>query len=334
MPIITFHSNERFSFTIPAIFATISQKILTKEIIILNKEKSRFLSGKNTLLPAKSFKAEVFLITLLAFASITFAQSVVVKNSSAEILLEINDEGTDGSSITIPSGSEPSGTNNKLYNDGGTLKWDGSALGTAGSAGGWTDGGSNVYLTTTDDNVGIGTTNPYTKFEVEWIPPVSNVNPVAVFETSGKTSSAAALRVQNTSGNKFHFGMTAPTTNAFAIAYNTNIGLASDLLRITSDGNVGIGITSPTARLHVSGDEGLLVQGTNGNGTIQNLGRLHFYSKKSAFRAGYVSGSEWDDTNIGDYSVAMGCNTTASGWGGGQPLWVGIQQQAEIIQSR
>jgi hypothetical protein len=34
---------------------------------------------------------------------------------------------------------------------------------------------------------------------------------------------------------------------------------------------------------------------------------------KGAFRAGYVSGNQWDDVAIGRYSVAMGIATTASG---------------------
>ena len=60
----------------------------------------------------------------------------------------------------------------------GDIKWDGSNfLGYNGSAwipldvqstsgGGWTDGGSNVYLTTSSDNVGIGTSSPSEKLEV------------------------------------------------------------------------------------------------------------------------------------------------------------------------
>lgn len=84
----------------------------------------------------------------------------------------------------------------------------------------------------------------------------------------------------------------------------------------TVTGKVGIGTSSPLTKLHVSGDDGLLVQGTFGNGVTQNLGagtRLHFYPKKGAFRVGYVDGTQWDDANIGDYSFAMGYNTRASG---------------------
>ncbi|OYT43398.1 MAG: hypothetical protein B6U88_01080, partial [Candidatus Aenigmarchaeota archaeon ex4484_56] len=41
--------------------------------------------------------------------------------------------------------------------------------------------------------------------------------------------------------------------------------------------------------------------------------RLIWYPRKAAFRVGYVSGTQWDDANIGDYSIAMGVNTEASG---------------------
>ena len=46
-----------------------------------------------------------------------------------------------------------------------TLYGDGSNL-TGIGAGGWTDGGTSVYLGTSTDNVGIGTTNPVEKLEV------------------------------------------------------------------------------------------------------------------------------------------------------------------------
>ncbi len=86
--------------------------------------------------------------------------------------------------------------------------------------------------------------------------------------------------------------------------------------------NVGIGTTSPNAAalLHVdigsSTSKGLLITGTASNGTVPDLGagaRLMFYPGKGAVRAGSVSGTEWDDANVGNYSTAFGINTTASG---------------------
>ena len=40
---------------------------------------------------------------------------------------------------------------------------------------------------------------------------------------------------------------------------------------------------------------------------------MMWYPKKAAFRAGFISDTEWDDANIGAYSTALGLNSTASG---------------------
>ncbi len=41
--------------------------------------------------------------------------------------------------------------------------------------------------------------------------------------------------------------------------------------------------------------------------------RLMWYPGKASFRAGYINGTQWDDANIGNYSVAIGENVRASG---------------------
>lgn len=41
--------------------------------------------------------------------------------------------------------------------------------------------------------------------------------------------------------------------------------------------------------------------------------RMMWYPGKAAFRAGYINGTQWDDANIGNYSVAMGESVRASG---------------------
>ncbi len=90
--------------------------------------------------------------------------------------------------------------------------------------------------------------------------------------------------------------------------------------------DVGINSTGaaphPDAMLHVdlgiSTTKGLLVTGTfKALSTVPNLGvgsRLMFFPGKAAFRAGYVGGGNWDDANVGYWSVAMGNTTTASGY--------------------
>lgn len=86
---------------------------------------------------------------------------------------------------------------------------------------------------------------------------------------------------------------------------------------------VGIGTTTPnpSALLHLDAatslTKGFLITGTfNTGATLPNLGagsRLMFYPGKAAFRAGYATGTEWDDSNVGKYSVALGYTTLAFG---------------------
>ncbi|WP_293788395.1 tail fiber domain-containing protein [uncultured Pedobacter sp.] len=63
-------------------------------------------------------------------------------------------------------------------------------------------------------------------------------------------------------------------------------------------------------------DSGFVAIGTNGAGIIPVTGagtRMMFYSGKSALRVGQVSGTQWDDTNVGTGSIALGYDNIASG---------------------
>lgn len=63
-------------------------------------------------------------------------------------------------------------------------------------------------------------------------------------------------------------------------------------------------------------DGGLWAGGTLGTGSIPTTGtgaRMMWYPAKAAFRAGWVNTNVWDDANVGQYSVALGENTRASG---------------------
>jgi len=90
-------------------------------------------------------------------------------------------------------------------------------------------------------------------------------------------------------------------------------------MTITPNGFVGINESSPELKLTLNNDGGILLKGTStalpasaeGPGT-----RMVWYPNKGAFRAGTVTGTEWDDANIGaNSSMAMGYNTIASGSG-------------------
>ncbi len=90
------------------------------------------------------------------------------------------------------------------------------------------------------------------------------------------------------------------------------------LAHTTAAQNVGIGITAPQARLHVSEGSSIFtaaddVPSDPGPAPVSGSGRrLIWYADKAAFRAGYITGSQWDTGNIGLYSAAMGESTVAS----------------------
>jgi uncharacterized protein (TIGR02145 family) len=83
--------------------------------------------------------------------------------------------------------------------------------------------------------------------------------------------------------------------------------------------NVGIGTTTPFARLHVTDSSVLFsapgaTPGLQGLPPVQGSGRrLMWYPYKAAFRVGYVSGVQWDKDSIGNYSFASGYNSKAKG---------------------
>ena len=85
---------------------------------------------------------------------------------------------------------------------------------------------------------------------------------------------------------------------------------------VRGNGFVGIGTINPEFRLTIETDGGIIAKGSNNAGadlTTSGVGtRMIWYPKKAAFRAGYVSGSQWDDSNIGSYSMAAGQSTLAS----------------------
>ncbi len=143
-----------------------------------------------------------------------------------------------------------------------------------------------------------------------------------------------ALNCGNTT-NDWHFGGNSGTsasgnflgtTDSVDLILKTN---NQERMRVTALGKVGIGTASPAASLHVVGNDGILAQGTFGSGLIPATGigtRMMWYPKKAAFRTGTVTGVQWDDANIGNYSFASGYNCRALGVGSvaiGQTCYAG-----------
>ena len=75
--------------------------------------------------------------------------------------------------------------------------------------------------------------------------------------------------------------------------------------------------SSVPSAIRLLGDGGLLAGGQLDIGVIPASGagaRMMWYPRKAAFRAGRVTGSQWDDMNAGFFSTAFGQNTLATGF--------------------
>jgi len=138
------------------------------------------------------------------------------------------------------------GTQLQLTDAGGTLTQDLSSL-IDDADWDWVSGSGLTGTLYRTGNVGIGTSSVSYPFVVE-MQAASNINPLAVLRTTG-SGSAAAIRYMNATGNHFNLGITG--ADEFALAYNMGVSTVSDLMRVTSTGNVGFGTVSPQYRLHV-----------------------------------------------------------------------------------
>ncbi|MDZ4241656.1 MAG: hypothetical protein U1D99_02410, partial [Candidatus Omnitrophota bacterium] len=80
---------------------------------------------------------------------------------------------------------------------------------------------------------------------------------------------------------------------------------------------VAIGTQTPEMMLTLDADGGILAKGALGAGTTLTTSgwgtRFLWYPKKAAIRAGYVNSSQWDETNIHNYTVAFGSNNLPNG---------------------
>ena len=134
-------------------------------------------------------------------------------------------------------------------------------------------GSSTFGLLNVTGNVGIGTNSPGTNAHIE----IFKNNPQIVFTDSDEGTNDRTFRLINASES---FRITARTDG------NASNTAGGDIMTLERDGNVGIGTTSPAAKLHVNGNtilSGVLtVTGNVGIGTTSPNERLHVEDSASS----------------------------------------------------
>ena len=164
----------------------------------------------------------------------------------------------------------------------GAVTWTDPATITTGDDGDWTVNGTDISNANTG-NVGIGTNAPTEILDV------NGQIRMRTGATSGYVPASDANGVMIwTDPNT----LVTPTTTIFA---NTS------------------GVTSNENGTYATDDFVFGSPQLADNGNTANDNRFFFDKSKSAFRAGRVTGTQWDAANIGNHSTAMGSNTTASG---------------------
>jgi hypothetical protein len=140
-------------------------------------------------------------------------------------------------------------------------------------------------------NVGIGTSNPSAKLHVEGssgTPPSLNAETAAIFTRYGSGGSNNYLSIM--SGNTGNAGIFLGDSDSQAVGQiiysNTlnSLGFAtnaSTALTITSSGNVGIGTTTPAAKLQVKGETYF--------GDVGTAGTFRLYDSSSTGTGSYIN---------------------------------------------
>jgi len=124
----------------------------------------------------------------------------------------------------------------------------------SGASSKWTVSGSNTYLTTTTNNVGIGLTSPTSKLHILGTGAGDGTwNQGILIENNNATTGEPTLAFKNaaTTTNYWFTGLNQGAN--YDIAYGTSFTDANAKLRITTAGNLGIGTTAPGYKLDVNG---------------------------------------------------------------------------------
>lgn len=169
-----------------------------------------------------------------------------------------------------------------------------------------------AQITFSQENVGIGTVTPDAKLEIDANSSLSD--PHILLHEDG--NDYARLNFDNNNGSNYWTIAAYIASNERNDRLNFWNGASGDLLTLTGDGELGLGVgISPKTAFHIGNGRRVLW----GTDTLGNGDKLMFLPDLHAFRVGTVStgaaSTYWNRDSIGYYSFASGLNTRAQGFG-------------------
>ena len=172
------------------------------------------------------------------------------------------------------------------------------------------DGDGDAYF---NGNVGIGTTNPTNNLQVN---AASNESTISLFNAGTKKS---AFQASN------NFGTIIYSYDGEPLIFSVHSGSSfSEKLRITSDGNIGIGTANPLFPLHISSAMGsspsFIHMGVKGTNTIGGGGGIAFDTSASeSDTTKYLATIVGIRNSLNNGSNDLVFSTTHTGTGGNLP---------------
>ena len=176
--------------------------------------------------------------------------------------------------------------------------------------------GTSLAYVSSSGNVGLGTITPNGVLHVK----TASSTPILILEDTGASSNVDIRFIPSTTANTFTLGIDDSDLDKFKLSFGTALG-TNDLITVTGSGNVGIGTSSPSAKLDIVGsfENGNAVSAPGGNSHAEgnastSIGQYSHAEGEYTTSVGYISHVEgYYSTSVGTYSHAEGNNTISVG---------------------